>query len=66
MKKIFIALTAAVMALTLCACGGNDSGKTSDASKASTASTASAVSTADTDTSKSDTDLKAILEKVKA
>ena len=66
MKKIFIALTAAVMALTLCACGGNDSGKTSDASKASIASTASAVSTADTDTSKSDTDLKAILEKVKA
>ncbi len=66
MKKIFIALTAAVMALTLCACGGNDSGKTSDASKASTASTASAASTADTDTSKSDTDLKAILEKVKA
>ena len=66
MKKIFLVLTAAALALTLCACGGNDSGKTSDASKASTASTASAASTADTDTSKSDTDLKAILEKVKA
>ena len=62
MKKIFLVLTAAALALTLCACGGNDGSKSSEASTASTASVASAAS----DTSKSDTDLKAILEKVKA
>ena len=65
MKKIFLVLTAAALALTLCACGGNDSSKTSDASKASTASVASQAST-ESDSSKSGSDLKSILEKVKA
>ncbi len=65
MKKIFLVVTAAALALTLCACGGNDSSKTSDASKASTASVASQAST-ESDSSKSGSDLKSILEKVKA
>lgn len=48
MKKIFIALTAATLALTLCACGGNGSSN-NNSSTAAPSATESAASTASTE-----------------
>ena len=71
MKKIFIALTAAALALTLCACGGNSNhssnSSTNNSTQASTASTASAASQESAASATEGTaKLQGALDKVKA
>ena len=71
MKKIFIALTAAALALTLCACGGNSNNSsnssTNNSTQASTVSTASAASQESAASATEGTaKLQGALDKVKA